>query len=153
MNSVSEFKYLAIDPGEHIGYAWFDGEGKPLENKEITGHNEFMDWLEAGPVPKKIIYETYRNRPWASANQWADNKTSMLIGMILRYAHKNKVELVSSEPANLYMGLRYLGLWQRYQKKGKSRPHVPNALSALAHGVYMLQKLRIRRHIVPGVTK
>jgi hypothetical protein len=140
--------YLAIDPGEHIGYAWFDEVGRPIANAEITGHNEFMDWLEEGPVPKKIIYETYRNRPWAEANRWADNKTSMLIGMILRYAHKNDVELVSSEPANLYIGLRFLGLYARYRKQGKSKPHVPNGLSALAHGVYMLQKLHIRKHVV-----
>lgn len=145
----SQKTYLAIDPGEHVGIAWFDEVGKPLENIEITGHNKFMDWLEEGPVPKKIIYETYRNRPWEKANQWADNKTSMLIGMILRYAHKNKVELVSSEPSNLYIGLRFLGLGQRYAKRpGKARPHVPNALSALAHGVFMLQKLHIRKHEV-----
>jgi hypothetical protein len=142
--------YLSIDPGQHIGYAWFNSQGIPVANAEIDGHNKFMDWLEEGPVPEKIIYETYRNRPWAKANQWADNKTSMLIGMILRYAHKNKVELVSSEPSNLYIGLRYLGLYARYQKRGKSKPHVPNGLSALAHGVYILQKLRIRQHIIPG---
>jgi hypothetical protein len=146
---MSEFEFLSIDPGEHIGYAWFNEVGKPTENAEITGHQKFMDWLEAGPVPKKIIYETYRNRPWAKANQWADNKTSMLIGMILRYAHTNKVELVSSEPTNLYIGLRYLGLYSMYSKKpGKSRRHVPNGLSALAHGVYMLQKTGIRKHEV-----
>lgn len=146
---MSEKEYLSIDPGDHVGIAWFDRVGKPLENFEIHGHNEFMDWLEEGPVPKKIIYETYRNRPWEKANQWADNKTSMLIGMILRYAHKNKVEMVSSEPANLYIGLRFLGVYQLYAKKqGKSRRHVPNALSALAHGVYMLQKLHIRKHEV-----
>lgn len=147
--ALGEKTYLAIDPGQHIGYAWFDEKGIPLENMEINGHNEFMDWLEAGPVPKKIIYETYRNRPWAAANQWADNKTSMLIGMILRYAHKNKVELVSSEPANLYIGLRYLGLYASYApRRGKAKRHVPNGLSALSHGVYMLQKLRIRKHVV-----
>lgn len=141
--------YLAIDPGQHIGYAWFDSKGIPVENAEIDGHNKFMDWLEEGPVPEKIIYETYRNRPWATANQWADNKTSMLIGMILRYAHKNKVELVSSEPGNLYIGLRFLNMGHLYSKRqGKSRKHVPNGLSALAHGVYMLQKLNIRKHVV-----
>jgi hypothetical protein len=146
---VTEQVYLAIDPGKHVGYAWFDSEGKPVSNGEITGHNEFMDWLESGPAPKKIIYETYRNRPWEKANQWADNQTSMLIGMILRYAHKNKCELVSSEPANLYMGLRFLGIYSEYAKKaGKARRHVPNHLSALAHGVYMLQKLRIRKHVI-----
>lgn len=143
--------YLAIDPGDHIGYAWFDENGIPLENKEINGHNEFMDWLEEEPVPKAIIYETYRNRPWEKANTWADNKTSQLIGMLLRYMHKNKVEAIKSEPANLYIGLRFLNMYARYApRRGKARRHVPNGLSALAHGVYMLQKLHIRQHVVPG---
>jgi hypothetical protein len=110
-----------------------------------------MDFLEDGPVPTMIIYESYRNRPWEKANVWADNKTSQLIGMILRYAHKNDVELVSSEPANLYIGLRFLNLYAKYAKRqGRARRHVPNHLSALAHGVYILQKRHIRQHIVPG---
>lgn len=143
------YAYLAIDPGDHIGYAWFDDKGKPLANAEINGHNEFMDWLEEGPVPEKIIMEWYRNRPWEKANQWADNKTSMLIGMVLRYAHKNKVEMIKSEPANLYIGLRFLNMYGQYApRRGKARRHVPNGLSALSHGVYMLQKLGIRKHFL-----
>lgn len=145
-------KYLAIDPGKNTGFAWFDQEGQAIDNGEITGHNEFMDWLEAGPVPAMIIYETYRNRPWEKANLWADNETSQLIGMILRYIHKNNVKVETSEPANLYIGLRFLNMYEPYAKKpGKARRHVPNRLSALAHGVYVLTKRRIRQHKVPGV--
>jgi hypothetical protein len=141
--------YLAIDPGGTTGYAWFNSEGIPVENKEIKGHNNFMDWLDEEPVPKMIIYETYRNRPWEKANTWADNATSQLIGMILRYIHKHDIKVETSEPANLYMGLRYLNMYAKYAKRpGSSRRHVPNALSALAHGVFVLQKLRIRKHIV-----
>lgn len=144
---MSGKKYLSIDPGKkNTGYAWFTDNGIPIENKSISDQNKFMDWLEAEDVSacELIIMETYRNRG-GRANDWSSNETSQLIGMIKRFAYKNNIKIEDSESANLYIGLRFLNLYEKYGKRGQ---HVPDGLSALAHGVYVLQKLRIRKHEV-----
>jgi len=89
-------KFLSIDPGKkNTGYAWFDKEGIPIENKAISDQNKFMDWLEAEDVSAcaLIIIETYRNRG-GRANDWSSNETSQIIGMIKRFAYKNNIKIV-----------------------------------------------------------
>lgn len=142
--SDSRYVYLAIDPGQtNTGYAWFDEEGQPVDNGEIKDRNRFLDWLEEGPVAKIIMHETYRQRP-GQTRKWNTNDTSKLIGAIERYAHKNKIRIVTYEPANMYIGLRFLGMGGVYRKG----VHVPDRVSALAGGVWTLQKLGIRKHIL-----
>lgn len=142
--------YLAIDPGGNTGYAWFDKEGKPLENSSIKDGMKFLDWLENEPVPRLLIIEQYRSRPGHKANNWSTNDTSQLIGALQRYAYKAKTKIEFYEPKDMYMGLRFLGMYKKYAKK---TVHVPDALSALAGGVFVLQKLKIRKHVLTVPTQ
>jgi hypothetical protein len=133
--------YLSIDPGQdNIGIAWFDEEGQPVDILKFKDRNKFLDWLDEQPVARFIMHETYRNRP-GQTQKWNTGGTSKTIGAIERYAHKNKIEVKTYEPSNMYIGLRFLGMGATY--KGK---HVPDDVSALAGGVWLLQKLGIREH-------
>lgn len=139
----SKHFYLAIDPGNNTGYAWFAENGDPTDNGAIKGHDEFLDWLEDGPVAKIIIMEDYKVRPGNSGNHWSNVPTLQLIGAIKRYAKKNNITVEMVQPQNLYMGLRLLGMYEKYAPR---TVHVPDRLSALAHGVHWLTKRHIYRH-------
>lgn len=132
-------EYLAIDPGLTTGWASFDHEGKPLGFDEIKGYDEFLDWFEE-QSPGLIIIERYRNRGGA-INGFSDMPTSQHIGAIKRIARKKKVPIIEQDPSPcLSVGLRFLGLYATYRGK-----HVPDKVSALAHGTYYLRKQGIKK--------
>lgn len=129
--------YLAVDPGGTTGWAKWDSEGNFLGFGEIKGANEFLDWLEQEKFDV-LILEIYRNRPGDKNkhNIWSTGPTQQTIGAIKRVAHKNKAVVVEQEASPcLAIGLRFLGLSNTY--KGK---HVPDKISAMAHGTYFLRK-------------
>ena len=137
--------YLAIDPGKTTGYALFNDHGVVTFMGKITGEDKFLDELELLVDTRKqlkvLIIETYRNRPGPKNqhNTWSTNATSQTIGAIKRIARKAGLEIVEQEPSPcLVIGLRFLGMSQTY--KGK---HVPDDVSALAHGTYYLRKKKI----------
>lgn len=132
--------FLAIDPGKRTGYACFDEEGKVTEFDMIEGEDRFLDWLEL-QNPKIIILEGYKNRG-GFVNSFSDMPTSQHIGAIKRIARKKRIPIVEQQPSPcLTIGLRFLGLYNDY--KGK---HVPDKISALAHGTYYLRKNKIGVH-------
>lgn len=142
--------YLAIDPGNTTGWAKFDENGDTVGLGKIKGHDEFLDWLEIEVISgvKKIVLENYKvGRSGGSqfTNSFSDVPTLQLIGAIKRVAKKANIEIIEQSPNEMYIGLRYLGLWERY-RGGKKRVHVPDEQSALAHGVYWLVKHKIRKH-------
>lgn len=131
--------YLAIDPGKNTGYALFDDKGLSKYMGVIKGEDKFLDELElmvtSQPV-KIIILEAFRNRPGTAHSNWSKNETSQHIGAIKRIARKAGITIVEQEPSPcLVIGLKFLGLGETY--KGK---HVPDEVSALAHGTYYLRK-------------
>ena len=136
--------YLAIDPGKTTGYALFDDRGVVKFMGKITGEDKFLDELESMVSAQQIsvlIVEIYRNRPGKKNihNNWSKNETSQHIGAIKRIARKAGIEVVEQEPSPaLPIGLRFIGMHETYINK-----HVPDEVSALAHGTYYLRQKKI----------
>lgn len=145
--------YLAIDPGGTTGWALFDEGGDTLGFGKVKGHDNFLDWLEDTvrlnePKVSTIILENYKvGRSGGSqfTHSFGDVPTLQLIGAIKRVAKKASIPIVEQSPNDMYMGLRHLGLWTRYRGDGKAL-HVPDDQSALAHGVWYLTKIGVRKH-------
>lgn len=132
-------EYLAIDPGTTSGWAMFGEDGKPLAFGKIKGYDKFLDWLEE-LNPGMLIIERYRNRG-GFTNSFSDMPTSQHIGAIKRIARKKKIPIVEQDPSPaLTIGLRFLNVYSLYQGK-----HVPDEISALAHGTYFLRKNGIQK--------
>lgn len=142
--------YLAIDPGDSTGWATFNYDtGETLGFGKIKGHDAFLDWLEEIEGIKTIILENYKvGRSGGSqfTHSFSDVPTLQLIGAIRRVAKKRHWTIVEQTPNDMYMGLRYLGLWSHYRGPGKAKIHVPDDQAALAHGVYYLVKRKKRPH-------
>lgn len=145
--------YLAIDPGGTTGWALFDELGDTIGFGKVKGHDEFLDWLEStteryGKGIETLVLENYKvGRSGGSqfTHSFGDVPTLQLIGAIKRVAKKASIPIVEQTPNDMYMGLRHLGLWTRYRGGGKAL-HVPDEQSALAHGVYYLTKIGVRKH-------
>ena len=150
---LENLHYLAIDPGEgRTGWAAFDESGDDIEFSAIHGGADaFMDWLEAlEPAPSEIIFEDYSINP-AVSHAWSKGGTIQLIGMVKRYARKNSIPVHSQPSTILKVALLHVGLYTVYYKSdGSKKKHVDDQISAYAHGVYYLQKHRIRK---PRVAK
>lgn len=140
--------YLAIDPGGTSGWARFDESGDTIGFGKIKGHDNFLDWLELQEEVKVLVLENYKvGRSGGSqfTHSFGDVPTLQLIGAIKRVAKKQGWTIVEQTPNDMYMGLRHIGLWERYRGGGKAL-HVPDDQSALAHGVYYLTKIGVRKH-------
>src|SRR6266496_4107812 len=127
--------YIAIDPGDTTGWATFNEQGELIDFQEIKGHDNFLDWLEQQNA-RVYIVESYRVRTSGHINSFSTVPTLQLIGAIKRVAKKKGIKIVMQEvsPA-LSIGLRFIGMHSIY--KGK---HVPDRISALAHGTYYLRQ-------------
>lgn len=132
--------YLSIDPGKTTGWARFDEQGEPIAFGKITGPDKFLDWLEDQSDVSVYIIEEYRNRPGTKVNVWSTGPTQQHIGAIKRIAHKRNITIHMQEASQLSIGLRFIGMHRQY--KGK---HVPDDVSALAHGTYFLRKAGIQK--------
>lgn len=131
--------YLAIDPGStRTGWAKFNNEGIVQNIGVIKGADKFLDWLEELVEKEEIkvaIVEQYRNRG-GFINDFSIMPTSQHIGAIARILRKRKIPIVYQDPSPcLSIGLRFLGMFTTYNGK-----HVPDEVSALAHGTYYLKK-------------
>lgn len=141
------YDYLAIDPGKTTGWAGFDERGNLIGCGKVTGHDAFLDWLEEQAF-KTMVLENYKvGRSGGSqfTHSFGDVPTLQIIGAIKRIAKKQSAKVIEQSPNEMYIGLRYLGLWSKYRAGGK-KLHVPDDQSALAHGVYYLVKHKIRQH-------
>lgn len=130
--------YLAIDPGDNTGWAAWDEHGNLINCGTVRGQDAFLDWLEE-QNPSEVILEAYRNRPGA-VNAWDKGPTQQLIGAIKRILRKKSIPVHEQDPSPcLSIGLKFLGVSKQYEGK-----HVPDQISALAHGTYYLRKNRIQ---------
>lgn len=132
--------YLAIDPGQtNTGWASFDEQGAIIEMGVIRGQDEFLDWLEEQDL-KEAIIEQYRNRG-GFTNSFSTMPTSQHIGAISRILRKKRIPIHFQDPSPaLSIGLRFLGMHTTYRGK-----HVPDQISAAAHGTYYLRKAGIQK--------
>lgn len=109
---------------------------------KIKGEDRFLDQLEQlvdSYEIKVAIVEEYRNRPNMKHNLRSTNTTSQHIGAIKRILRKKKIEIVEQAASPcLVIGLKFLGVGHLYVNK-----HVPDDVSALAHGTYYLRKMKI----------
>ena len=136
--------YLAIDPGHTTGWATFDEEGVFTGLGKITGEDKFLDWLETQVKenkPRLVIIEQYRNRPGTAVNSWSTGPTQQHIGAITRILRKAHVQMTMQDPSPaLSIGLRFIGMHTLYEGK-----HVPDDVSAYAHGTYYLRRSGIQK--------
>lgn len=132
--------YLAIDPGKRTGFALFNEKGDCTKFFKIEGEDKALDFLEEVDGVQQVVLETYRNRPGA-VNSWSTGPTQQHIGAIKRIARKRHWKVHEQEPSPcLAIGLKYLGMAHMYPKG----VHVPDEVSALAHGEYYLRKAKVK---------
>jgi len=133
--------WIAIDPGETTGYAIFDDVGELVTNGAIKGHDTFLDWLdERTDVFDGCILEDYQVRNQQFNHQGSRVPTIQLIGAIKRWARKRSIPVHLQRSDVLPVACKFIGF---PYKRGI---HVPDHISALAHGVYWLQQHKIRKH-------
>lgn len=136
-------KLLSVDPGKHTGWAiWNFGSGSPelLTMGVTVDEGQFYNILVRNEWPDLdyLVYEDYKIRPakvnkgWA--HEWNSAPALHIIGALELFARQNEIELVVQQPAQLPVGCGYIGY---PYKKGI---HVPNNISAIAHGAYWLVK-------------
>lgn len=141
-NLPNPHEYLAIDPGQkNTGWATFDELGQLTDYGKVVGQDKFLDWFEdLTPQPGIVIIERYRNRG-GFTNSFSTMPTSQHIGAILRVCRKRKIPYVEQDPSPaLAIGLRFLNVHTLYVGK-----HVPDEISALAHGTYYLRKKGVQK--------
>lgn len=131
--------YLAIDPGETLGWASFDAEGNCIEmgqNRWETFAKDYETLLHSDL--KQVIVEQYVNYGHKQQKRWSDNKTSKIIGKIELLAELRNVP-VTLQPANVYpTGAAWGGF------EIPSNHSISHQFVAVAHGIYWLQKNGIR---------
>jgi hypothetical protein len=142
--------FLAIDPGvKGIGWAWFDDSGETTGFGDFGSIDEFLDWLDAGPVPDVLIFENYTVNPTVP-HGFSKVEVVECIGGIKRYARKHKIKLVEQRNLVLRLGLQYLGFVSQYysyhEGKWHKKKHVDDKIAALAHGEYYLVSQKIKKH-------
>jgi hypothetical protein len=141
-------KLLSVDPGKHTGWAvWTYGESKrpKLDTADVTETvEEFYDILANSKVMRladMIVYEDYIIRPAAKnkfwGHEWNRPPALLIIGAVEYFARANEIKLATQQAAILPIGCGYIGY--NYQKG----IHVPNQISAIAHGAYWLVKNKL----------
>lgn len=119
----------------------FNDDGTDAGVGEIKGHDNFLDWLDQRTeIFIGCIVEEYTVRNQQFNHQGSKVPTIQLIGAIKRWAKKRNTPVYEQPSSALPIACRFAGV---PYKKGV---HVRDALSAYAHGVYWLQKKKIRKN-------
>ncbi len=136
---IDEAAYLAIDPGETIGWATFLEDGNMLEMGQFRFENftEVSDKMIVSTL-KHVITEQYVNYGHKQQKRWSKNNTSKVIGKIELMCDLRKVPLTMQPATNYRTG----AAWGGFDiPKNHSISH---QFVACAHGVYFLQQNGIR---------
>lgn len=131
--------YLAIDPGETIGWATFDSNGDGIsfgQSRYETFVSDFETLIHSGL--KCIIVEDYRNHGWQQQKRWSRNITSKIIGKIETLAELRGVRIVLQPNTVKKLGYMYAGI------EVPDNHSISHQTDAYAHGVYWLQTNGIR---------
>lgn len=138
---MTEWFYLALDPGETTGWATFDEKGVIQEFGQFT-QEEQNKWLDANITPnlKMVIVEEYRNYRGGTF-KGQKNQTSKNIGAIEMICELRGVPY-TRQPANIKsIGYKFAGM------KGPPSDHrISHQYDAVAHGTYWL---RVNGILVP----
>ncbi len=141
--------YLAFDPGEHTGWASFDEKGGLHQVGTYLTPNDLMGELVKNipypttfnHLPKLIICESFKLFPWKSqAQMWSEFWTVQVIGSIKLFAKFYRIPIEMQDPNIKDIGYMYAGT-----AKPKSNNPLRHQMDAYVHGVYYLQKAKIRR--------
>ena len=143
--------YLAIDPGEHnraggsTGWALLDNHGEVERFGQIRA-DEITSWLNDMLKFERIeavICEDFANFVWKGNHQRSrKNKTSVAIGRIEAICELHQVPLHKQPSSILTIGYKWAGI------DPPSNHDISHQYSAIAHGVYWLQRNGIRK---PGI--
>jgi hypothetical protein len=147
---MSKMKLLSIDPGTHTGWAiWYYGRDKVtlIEVGESKDTQHFYNTLTDGNFTDtdQIVAEDYKIRPsdmnkgWS--HQWNNGPALQVLGAIDLFATMYSIPVQRTQPSVLPVGCGFIGY--NYQKK----VHVPNRISAVAHGAWWLVK---HKYAIPG---
>jgi len=143
-------KLLSIDPGTHTGFAvWYYGSDKVqlLEMGESKDIQNFYNTLTTGDLNDvdQIVAEDYKIRPsnmnkgWS--HQWNNGPALQVLGAIDLFATMYSIPVFRTQPSVLPVGCGIINY--KYDKK----KHVPNRISAIAHGAWWLVK---HKYTIPG---
>ena len=134
---------MSVDPGKHTGWAtWEFGLGDPhlLQMGVTKNETEFYDmlikedWMNFG----YLVAEDYKIYPKAMkhgwSQQWSGAPAIHIIGALELFARQHGMQIKMQPSSVLPVGCGYIGY--SYRKN----VHVPNNISAIAHGAYWLVK-------------
>jgi hypothetical protein len=126
-----EVSYIAIDPGETCGVAYFGHSGKVVWLEQVP-MSQLLPTLLQYPNLETIICEDYRVFPHKAKDHiLSDLKTVRAIGRIEAVAHIHDIKLIMQPSHLMKSGYAYLG-------KKKSHTKTRHQEDALAHGMYYL---------------
>lgn len=137
--SPSETSYLAIDPGDTVGFAQFDHSGLLLHYGQFKAAPEYLRRLVHEGL-KRVIVEDYRNHPNMRQPTWSRNNTSKLIGQIEMICElRNLPKVVLQSNTVLQIGYLWAGLEEK-----PSNHSISHQFDAVAHGTYWLVRNNIK---------
>lgn len=133
--------YLALDPGETTGYAFFNEQGEVTDMGQFKQKDQ-QEWLADNITPeiKAVVCEDYRNHGWKQQKKWSRNQTSKNIGAIEMICSLRNVPCYLQPNTVKKIGYMWGGL------KGPPSNHsISHQYDAYAHGIYWLQQNGIRK--------
>lgn len=131
---MTEYAYIALDPGETTGWAGFDNKGIIQAYGQFT-QDEQTKWLDENITPnvKMVIIEEYRNYKGGTF-RGQTNQTSKNIGAIEMICELRVVPY-TRQPANIKkIGYKFAGLGE-----APTNHSISHQYDAVAHGVYWLR--------------
>lgn len=139
MEAKAEASYLAIDPGETIGYATFDDNGTLLDMGQFR-FEAFLSEIESlfTSSIKVCIVEDYKNYAWKQQKKWSRNNTSKVIGKIELFAELRGAKVVLQPAQHYPIGAKWGGF------EIPSNHSISHQFVAAAHGIFWLQENGIR---------
>ena len=131
---MTEYAYIALDPGNTTGWAGFDDKGVIQAMGQFT-LSEQTKWLNDHITPnvKMVIIEEYRNYKGGTF-RGQTNQTSKNIGAIEMICELRGVPYVR-QPANIKsIGYKFAGLGS-----APNNHSISHQYDAVAHGTYWLR--------------
>jgi hypothetical protein len=141
-------KIISFDPGQSTGWSVLDTDERPaftMFGITRTPRELFDIFNKFEGFPDVVVCEDYHINPAAMrrgwAHQWDKGLTLRAIGAIEHFAYWNNSKFVLQQSSQLKVGCGFIGY------KYVDKKHVPDNISAMAHGAFFCVKNDI---LVPG---
>lgn len=124
---------LSVDPGDHVGYALWDG-GECYENLRVT-RSEFMQMLANGyfeGVDKVVAEDFALFRGRAQKQVGSKMPASLVLGALELWCRQHGIWLTKQHSGILSMA-------SKHANRPLPEGHCPDDLSAYLHGYYYLE--------------